>query len=156
MTVFPMAVLWCSAVTPSGALQSASKRKRERGREGESKNERVGCEARSAMATVLVEKAPRSVSCRRTPGCGRGAKSLPWRKDMTSNAGAERRRQGCDVSSGQPAKEIDEPDTSQPTAECMLMVCPSRRRLVSSRGELLPAQGGACLGVAHDVSLTAW
>ena len=59
---------------------------------------------------------------------------------MTSNAGAERRRRG---SSGQSAKEIDEPDISQPTAECLLMVWPSRRRLDSRRGELLPAQGGA-------------
>ena len=38
------------------------------------------------------------------------------------------------------AKEIDEPDIGQPTAECQLMT-PSERRLVT-RCELRPVQGG--------------
>ena len=89
------------------------------------------------------QKTPRSVSWRCTLRIARRVTSLPWRKDMTSNAGAVRRRQGYDVSFFQPAKEVYEPDISQPTAECLLMVWPSRRRLVSSGGELLPAQGGS-------------
>ena len=34
-------------------------------------------------------------------------------------------------------------DIGQPTAECLLMVWPSRRRLVTWEGGLLPVQGGA-------------
>ena len=53
------------------------------------------------------------------------------------------------------AKEIDEPDINQPTAECHLMAWPHERRRVGQRCDLQPAQGGAedtnktCLGVAH-------
>ena len=40
------------------------------------------------------------------------------------------------------AKEIDELDISQPTAECHLMAWPYKRRLVTRRDELPPVQGG--------------
>ena len=39
------------------------------------------------------------------------------------------------------AKEIDELDISQPTAECHLMAWPYKRRLVTRRDELPPVQG---------------
>ena len=41
------------------------------------------------------------------------------------------------------AKEIDEPDIGQPTAECHLMAWLYERRRVTQRDELLPVQGGA-------------
>jgi len=40
------------------------------------------------------------------------------------------------------AKEMDEPDIDQPTAECQLMT-PSEKRLVTQRDELRPVQGRA-------------
>ena len=41
------------------------------------------------------------------------------------------------------AKVLDELDIGDPPAQCLLMVLPSRRKLVTRRDELLPAQGGA-------------
>ena len=40
------------------------------------------------------------------------------------------------------AKVLDELDIGQPPAECLLMVLSSRRKLVTSRDELRPVQGG--------------
>ena len=40
------------------------------------------------------------------------------------------------------AKVLDEFDIGQSPAECLLMVLPSRRKLVTRRDELRPVQGG--------------